>query len=65
MNKIIIDDSNSLNDFTNIGYQRHLCSHDELQLMEKLFFEYISLRRNIREQYESRANNEKFKYCRF
>ena len=43
MNKIIIDDSNSLNDFTNIGYQRHLCSHDELQLMEKLFFEYISL----------------------
>ena len=42
MNKIIIDDSNSLNDFTNIGYQRHLCSHDELQLMEKLFFEYIS-----------------------
>ena len=43
MNKIIVDDSNSLNDFTNIGYQRHLCSHDELQLMEKLFFEYISL----------------------
>ena len=43
MNKIIIDDSNSLNDFTNIGYQRHLCSHDELKLMEKLFFEYISL----------------------
>jgi len=43
MNKIIIDDSNSLNDFTNIGYQRHLCSFDELQLMEKLFFEYISL----------------------
>jgi len=43
MNKIIIFDSNSLNDFTNIGYQRHLCSHDELQLMEKLFFEYISL----------------------
>ena len=43
MNKIIIDDSNSLNDFTNIGYQRHLCSQDELQLMEKLFFEYISL----------------------
>jgi len=43
MNKIIIDDSNMLNDFTNIGYQRHLCSHDELQLMEKLFFEYISL----------------------
>ena len=43
MNKIIIDDSNSLNDFTNIGYQRHLCTHDELQLMEKLFFEYISL----------------------
>ena len=43
MNKIIIDDSNRLNDFTNIGYQRHLCSHDELDLMEKLFFEYISL----------------------
>ena len=43
MNKIIIDDSNSLNDFTTIGYQRHLCYHDELQLMEKLFFEYISL----------------------
>ena len=43
MNKIIIDESNRLNDFTNIGYQRHLCSHDELQLMEKLFFEYISL----------------------
>ena len=43
MNKIIIDDSNMLNDFTNIGYQRHLCYNDELQLMEKLFFEYISL----------------------
>ena len=43
MNKIIIDDSNRLNDFTNIGYQRHLCSTDELDLMEKLFFEYISL----------------------
>ena len=43
MNKIIIDESNRLNDFTNIGYQRHLCSHDELELMEKLFFEYISL----------------------
>ena len=43
MNKIIIDDSNRLNDFTNIGYQRHLCSQDELDLMEKLFFEYISL----------------------
>ena len=43
MNKIIVDDSNKLNDFTNIGYQRHLCSNDEIQLMEKLFFEYISL----------------------
>ena len=43
MNKIIIDNSNRLNDFTNIGYQRHLCSQDELDLMEKLFFEYISL----------------------
>ena len=43
MNKIIIDDSNKLNDFTNIGFQRHLCSNDELQLMEKLFFEYFSL----------------------
>ncbi|MEK9756294.1 MAG: arginase family protein [Bacteroidota bacterium] len=43
MNKIIIDESNKLNDFTNIGYQRHLCSTDEIELMEKLFFEYISL----------------------
>ncbi len=43
MNKIIVDDSNNLNDFTNIGFQRHLCSNDEIQLMEKLFFEYISL----------------------
>ena len=41
MNKIIIDDSNRLNDFTNIGYQRHLCSTDELDLMEKLFFHLI------------------------
>ena len=43
MNKIIVDESNKLNDFTNIGYQRHLCSPNEIQLMEKLFFEYISL----------------------
>lgn len=43
MNKIIIDESNKLNDFTNIGYQRHLCYTDEIELMEKLFFEYISL----------------------
>ena len=43
MNKIIIDETNKLNDFTNIGYQRHLCSTDEMELMEKLFFEYISL----------------------
>ncbi|GIS00199.1 MAG: hypothetical protein CM15mP102_10190 [Flavobacteriales bacterium] len=39
MNKIIFDDSNKLNDFTNIGFQRHLCSIDEINLMEKLFFE--------------------------
>ena len=43
MNKIIFDESNKLNDFTNIGFQRHLCSVDEINLMEKLFFEYISL----------------------
>jgi len=43
MNKIIFDDSNKLNDFTNIGYQRHLCSYEEMELMEKLFFEKISL----------------------
>ena len=43
MNKIIFDDSNKVNDFTNIGFQRHLCSIDEINLMEKLFFEYISL----------------------
>jgi len=43
MNKIIIDDSSKLNDFTNLGYQRHLCSPDEIDLMEKLFFDYISL----------------------
>ena len=43
MNKIIFDDSNKLNDFTNIGFQRHLCSIDEINLMEKLFFDYISL----------------------
>ncbi len=43
MNKIIIDDSSRLNDFTNLGYQRHLCSPDEIDLMEKLFFDYISL----------------------
>ena len=43
MNKIILDDSNKLNDFTNIGYQRHLCSYKEVELMDKLFFEKISL----------------------
>ena len=43
MNKIIIDDSSKLNDFTNLGYQRHLCSTSEIDLMEKLFFDYISL----------------------
>ncbi len=43
MNKIILDDSNKLNDFTNIGYQRHLCSYEEIDLIEKLFFEKISL----------------------
>ena len=43
MNKIIIDDSSKLNDFTNLGYQRHLCSPSEIDLMDKLFFDYISL----------------------
>ena len=43
MNIIIIDDSSKLNDFTNLGYQRHLCSPSEIDLMDKLFFDYISL----------------------
>jgi len=43
MSKIIMEQPNYLQNYTNIGYQSYLIAQEELDLMEKLFFESFRL----------------------
>lgn len=43
LGKIIMEEPNRLNDFCNLGYQTYLNSQEELDLMEKMYFEYYRL----------------------
>ena len=43
MSKIIMDSPSYLMNYTNIGYQSYLIAQEELDLMEKLFFDSIRL----------------------
>lgn len=43
MSKIIMEEPNYLHNFTNLGYQSFFISQEELDLMEKLYFEHMRL----------------------
>ena len=43
LSKIILDDQNRLNQFSNIGFQKHLTSMDEIELINKMKFESLNL----------------------
>jgi len=43
MSKIIMDSPNRLHNYTNIGYQSFLIAQEELDLMDKLFFDALRL----------------------
>ena len=43
LSKIIMDENNKLANFSNIGYQKHLTSFSENKLVDKMYFESISL----------------------
>jgi len=43
MSQIIMEEPNYLHNFTNLGYQSFFISQEELDLMEKLYFEHIRL----------------------
>jgi len=43
LSKIIMDEENKLNQFSNIGYQKHLTSLPEIELIDKMKFESLSL----------------------
>ena len=43
LSKIILDDDNKLNQFSNIGFQKHLTSTKEIELVSKMKFESLSL----------------------
>ena len=43
LSNIIMDDDNKLNQFSNIGFQKHLTSIAEIDLIEKMKFEALSL----------------------
>ncbi len=43
LSKIIMDENNKLNHFSNIGFQKHLNSIDEIDLIKKMKFESLSL----------------------
>ncbi|MDO4727570.1 MAG: formimidoylglutamase [Bacteroidota bacterium] len=43
LGKMIMEEPNNLNDFCNLGYQTYLNSQEELDLMEKMYFEYYRL----------------------
>ena len=52
LSNIIMDDDNKLNQFSNIGFQKHLTSIAEIDLIEKMKFEALSLgkiKSNIKE----------------
>lgn len=43
MSKIITDKPNNLFNFSNIGYQSYFCAQEEIDLMERLFFDSFRL----------------------
>ena len=43
MSQIIMEEPNYLHNFTNLGYQSFFISQEELDLMEKLYFEHMRL----------------------
>ena len=43
MNDIITKNPSKLNNFTNLGYQTYLIAQEELDLMDKLFFDSFRL----------------------
>ena len=43
LSKIIIDEPNNLNNFSNIGYQTYYNSQEEINLLEKLYFDAYRL----------------------
>ena len=43
MSKIIMEQPNFLNNYTNIGYQNYYCAQEEKDLMDRLYFDSISL----------------------
>ena len=43
LSKIIMDENNKLDNFSNIGYQKHLASVPENKLLNKMYFESINL----------------------
>ena len=43
MSSIIMEKPSNLNSYTNLGYQTYLVSQEELDLMERLFFESVRL----------------------
>ena len=43
LSKIIMDEENKLNQFSNIGFQKHLSSVAEIELIDKMKFELFSL----------------------
>ena len=43
LSKIIMDDNNKLENFSNIGFQKHLSSVPENKLIDKMYFESINL----------------------
>ena len=52
LSNIIMDDDNKLNQFSNIGFQKHLASIAEIDLIKKMKFEALSLgkiKSNIKE----------------
>ena len=43
LSKIIMDDDNKLDNFSNIGFQKHLSSDPENKFIDKMYFESINL----------------------
>ncbi|MFN3951235.1 MAG: formimidoylglutamase [Thermaurantimonas sp.] len=43
LSRIVLHQPYLLNNFTNIGYQTYMVSPDEIQLMEKMYFDYYRL----------------------
>ena len=43
LSKIIMDEDNKFNQYSNIGFQKHLTSTDEIELIDKMKFEALSL----------------------